>query len=632
MLPVEEIMTAQVPDNDKTKPSNTAGLSADIDAVGGQYYNDISYFIFVNSPIGFFRSTPAQDSSFIFANPAMAQMLGYKSPSEIQAILIKEIYADYADRDSFIQELLSKELVERKHIRFRKKNGDIFWASVTARVVKDDSAKALYLDGAVQDITESKTYTQRLKEEKSFSDSVIEALPGCFWLNDKEGRPIRWNKNVEVLYGYSREELEKIQSFKDITTPDTLSDLLEAASSVSNGGTGYCEYDSVTKYGKKISFAGDSRLVTINNKEYLACVEIDITRRKQIEEELKNALVEIQRLKEHIEAENIYLLNEIQEQSEHEEVIGQSKPFKKVLSTVQKVAITDTTALILGETGTGKGVLAQLIHNMSPRHDRPLIKVNCANLPSTLIESILFGHEKGAFTDATNTRMGRFEMANGSSIFLDEIAELPIELQAKLLRVIEDGEFERLGGSTTITVDTRIIAATNRNLEEMVAEKRFRQDLLFRLNVYPITCPPLRVRDGDVSLLTHFFVTKFNKKFGKSVHKISSRNMQELENHSWPGNIRELQNVIERAMINSEGKNLELYNFSALTGNNEKVNIPVKTLVEVECDHIIAMLEKADWVVEGQKGAAALLGMNPSTLRGRLRKYGIYRQNIVPKY
>ncbi len=625
-------MTDRIFESDKEKPSNKAGVSPDIESMGEQYRDSISYFIFVNSPIGFFRSTPAKDSNFVFVNPAMAIMLGYKSPSDIQSILIKEIYADPADRDSFIQKLIKQELVEREHIKFRKKNGEVFWASVTARVVRDDSSKARYIDGAVQDITESKTYMQRLMEEKNFSDSVIEALPGCFWLNDKEGRPVRWNKNVEVLYGYSREELKKIKSLKDITTPETLNDLLEAASNVSNGGTGYCEYDSVTKYGKKISFAGDSRLVTIKNKEYLACVEIDITRRKQIEEELKNALVEIQRLKEHIEAENIYLLNEIQEQSEHEEVIGQSEIFKKVLSTVQKVATTDTTALILGETGTGKGVLAQLIHNLSPRHDRPLIKVNCANLPSTLIESILFGHEKGAFTDATNTRVGRFEMANDSSIFLDEIAELPIELQAKLLRVIEDGEFERLGGATTMNVDTRIIAATNRNLEEMVAEGRFRQDLLFRLNVYPITCPPLRDRDEDVSLLTHFFVTKFNKRFGKSVNKISSKNMQELENHSWPGNIRELQNVIERAMVNSEGKNLELYNFSALSSRTDKVNTPVKTMVEVECDHLLAMLEKADWVVEGQKGAAALLGMNPSTLRGRLRKYGIYRQNIVPKY
>jgi transcriptional regulator with GAF, ATPase, and Fis domain len=229
-------------------------------------------------------------------------------------------------------------------------------------------------------------------------------------------------------------------------------------------------------------------------------------------------------------------------------------------------------------------------------------------------------------------KMGRFELADGSSIFLDEIAELPLELQSKLLRVIEEGEFERLGGAKTIRVDTRIIAATNRNLEAEVAAGRFRQDLLFRLNVYPITCPPLRRRKDDIALLTHFFIAKFNKSLGKSVSKISNKAMQALETYSWPGNIRELQNVIERGMINSSGRHLVLSGFSVPAVADHKTKLSVKTLKAVEIDHIMSVLKAAHWIIEGQKGAARLLGMNPSTLRARMRKYGIRRPGAVPQF
>jgi len=372
--------------------------------------------------------------------------------------------------------------------------------------------------------------------------------------------------------------------------------------------------------------------VTIDGKKYLSCVEIDITKRKQVEEELKQALAEIKGLRAQTEAENVYLMDEIEQLSEYKHVVGQSKAFKKLLATAKKVALTNATTLLLGETGTGKGVLAQLIHNLSPRHNRPLIKVNCANLPATLIESILFGHEKGAYTNAGSMKMGRFELADGSSILLDEIAELPLELQSKLLRVIEDGEFERLGGSKTIRVNTRIIAATNRNLEAEVADGRFRQDLLFRLNVYPITCPPLRRRKEDIALLAQFFIANYNKTLGKSVSKISNKAIQALEGYPWPGNIRELQNVVERGMINSSGRNLVLSGFSAPAAQAGKTKAAVKTLKEVEIGHILSVLKAADWVIEGPKGAARLLGINPSTLRARMRKYGVRRPGVVPQF
>lgn len=626
-------MTVRTPKtNDGRKHPKPNGASLKKKAPEGIQHDDIGYFILHSCPIAIYRTSLDPDGKTLFANPAMVRMFGYKDHDSFLATSVRTMYVDPEERDALIRELLSQGKIEKKVVEFRKQNGDRFWGAVTGRVIPDESGRPLYHDGAIEDVTETQTYVQRLVEEKCFSDGVIEAMPGLFWLNDENGKPLRWNKNVEAVYGYSPDELPNLHALKDIVTPETVQNLLDAAERALKGGSGYCEYEIVTKSGKKIAFAGDARLVTINGKKYLASVEFDITKRKQAEEKLKEALVEIKRLKAQTEAENVYLMDEIERQSEYKNVVGKSQIFQNVLATAKKVAPTNATTLLLGETGTGKGVLAQLIHSLSPRHKRPLIKVNCANLPSTLIESILFGHEKGAFTSANAMRVGRFELANGSSIFLDEIAELPLELQSKLLRVIEDGEFERLGGSKTIRVDTRIIAATNRDLEAEVEAGRFRQDLLFRLNVYPIICPPLRERRGDIALLTHYFVSKFNKSFGKSVSKISNKTMRSLEAYPWPGNIRELQNVIERAMINCNGRHLTLSGFSIATETSPRKKASVKSLREVECDHIMAVLEETDWCIEGANGAARLLGLNPSTLRGRMRKYGIRRPGVIPQF
>lgn len=595
-------------------------------------HSDISYFIFYNSPIGLFRSDLEANGMFLFANPAFIKMFGYPSEDRLLSIPVRHLYVNPEDRDTAIRELLSNGKIERKSINFIKQDGTDFWGSVTAIVISDKDGRPVYIDGAIEDITEARKDIQRLIDEKNFSDSIIEAMPGLFWLLDEKGRAVRWNKNVESVYGYNPDELSELHAIKDMVTTDTLGVLQEAHKSVLIGHSGYCEYDIITKYGQKIAFAGDARMVIIGKEKFLSCVEIDITKRKLAENKLKEAMAEINRLKTKIEAENVYLMDEIEELSEYKHVVGQSSAIKKTVAEVKKVAPTPATVLLSGETGTGKGVMAQLIHSLSPRCERPLIKVNCANLPSTLIESILFGHEKGAFTNATSMRMGRFELANGSTIFLDEIAELPIELQSKLLRVIEEGEFERLGGSKTIHVDARIIAATNRNLESEVAAGRFRQDLLFRLNVYPIICPPLRKRREDIALLTHFFVRRFNQSFGKSVKEITTQTIQTLEEYPWPGNIRELQNVIERAMINSSGPKLMLT--GSFETNRQEPQLPsgFKSLKEIECSHILTALEKTDWRIEGLKGTARLLGIHPSTLRGRMRKYGINRRRTVPQF
>jgi chemotaxis protein methyltransferase CheR len=334
------------------------------------------------------------------------------------------------------------------------------------------------------------------------------------------------------------------------------------------------------------------------------------------------ALFEIKKLKEQLEAERAYLQEEIKLEHNHKNIIGQSDGLHYVLYKVEQIARSNTIALVLGETGTGKELVARAIHGLSLRKDRALVKVNCATLPSNLIESELFGHEKGAFTGAHSRHLGRFEVADGATLFLDEIGELPLELQPKLLRVIQDGEFERLGSSHTIKVDARIIVATNRNLEEEVAKGRFRKDLWYRLNVFPITIPPLRDRMEDIPFLVDFYIKKISKRLGKSIETIPASVMHDLQNYQWPGNIRELENVLERAVINSSGPKLRLMDELTKPHNNNFATNS-KTMEAVEREHIVRVLEHTHWKVSGKNGAAEILGLNRSTLRARMRKLGI---------
>jgi formate hydrogenlyase transcriptional activator len=305
----------------------------------------------------------------------------------------------------------------------------------------------------------------------------------------------------------------------------------------------------------------------------------------------------------------------------HENIIGKSNEINYVFYMIEQIANTDTSVLVLGETGTGKELVARAIHSLSLRKDRALVKMNCAALPANLIESELFGHEKGAFTGAHSRRLGRFEVANGATIFLDEIGELPLELQPKLLRVIQDGEFERLGSSQTIKVDVRIIAATNRNLEEETLKGRFRSDLWYRLNVFPITIPPLREHVEDIPLLVDHYIKKITKRIGKTIEIVPRSVMNALQHCAWPGNIRELENVLERAVINSSGPKLRLVD--DLIKPKRDLGSIQETLEVVERDHISQTLERSQWKVSGKNGAAEMLGLNRSTLRARMRKLGI---------
>jgi formate hydrogenlyase transcriptional activator len=359
--------------------------------------------------------------------------------------------------------------------------------------------------------------------------------------------------------------------------------------------------------------------VLVQRLQLMADIFANALARQQGERALRRALDDVTRLKQQLEAENAYLREAAQAQPS--DIVGNSPALKRVLSQVDHVAPTNASVMLLGETGTGKELLAHLIHRRSRRKDRTMVKLNCVALPPTLIEAELFGREKGAYTGALTRQAGRFELADGSTIFLDEIAELPVEMQVKLLRVLEDGQLERIGSTKTLTVDVRVIAATNRDLAALVAHGKFRDDLFYRLNVFPIAVPPLRERGEDIPLLVWTFAKQFGQAIGKPVERIPQETMDALCHYPWPGNIRELRNVIERAVILSEGSTLQVPLGSAVVP--ETVGSP--TLAAAERGQILAALEQTGWRIRGPAGAAALLGLKPTTLESRIKKLGLNR-------
>lgn len=361
------------------------------------------------------------------------------------------------------------------------------------------------------------------------------------------------------------------------------------------------------------------RLLEIVSKE----IEVSVNNAKQAQE-LKNALEELEILKDQLHHENIYLKEEIRLNDNFEEIIGEDIELKKILNKVEIVAPTESAVLILGETGTGKELIARAIHNLSSRNTRSFVKVNCGAIAPTLIESELFGHEKGAFTGAVKEKIGRFEIADGGTIFLDEISELPVDLQVKLLRILQEGEYERVGSSNTQRVNVRVIAATNRNLELSIKQNKFRADLYYRLNVVPILVLPLRERKSDIPLLVNYFITQYSKKLGKNIRRISVKSHDKLLRYNWPGNIRELQNVLERNIVLSKGSTLHIED-QFIDNIELQDNVNLMRLENIERNHIVKILEKTNWKVHGEQGAASILDINPSTLRARMRKLGVTR-------
>ena len=385
----------------------------------------------------------------------------------------------------------------------------------------------------------------------------------------------------------------------------------------------------ITKSGEQREILWSNVLVadTENPKAGILSIGKDVTDQVLAEAGRDQAIQELESLKVKLEEENISLKEVIQVDHGFTEIVGKSNGLLYVLSKVQQVARTDSSVLILGETGTGKELVARAIHRESQRADKPLIRVNCAAIPTELVESELFGHEPGSFTNAIKLRRGKFELAQGGTIFLDEISEMPLDTQVKLLHVLQENEIERVGGSQAIPVDVRVISATNRQLDNEVAEGRFRADLYYRLNVYPITIPPLRNRQEDIPLLVKHFIVLFNKKFGKNITDVPPIIMETLMDYQWPGNIRELRNILERAVITCTGPELylpdELRPVQEVSLNNSIAETELLPLAEVERLHILRTLQKTDWQISGLKGASRILKMNPSTLRSRIKKLGL---------
>ena len=468
---------------------------------------------------------------------------------------------------------------------------------------------------------------QALRESEERLNLAASAAEAGLWMMEME-RGIVWAtpKLRELLLFEPDEELP-FDRFVAVVHPDDRDRVrMLVLKSLEGQEALNMEYRIVQPDGmiRWISSRGNPPSVGSGLAKRLTGVSVDVTERKQMEQELRERLNEIERLKLQLEKENLYLREEIKTGKGFQKIVGNSEALQYVFFRVQQVAPTDATVLVLGETGTGKGMVAHAVHEMSARKDKPMLTVNCAALPANLIESELFGREKGAFTGAHAKQVGRFEVANGGTIFLDEIGEMPLELQAKLLRVLQDGEFERLGSPRTVKVDVRVIASTSRDLKAEVHNHRFREDLFYRLNVFPISMPPLRMRADDISELVGHFVNKYARKIGRQIKTVPKSTIKSLQAYSWPGNVRELEHVIERAVITSAGPVLRLADRLEGEPVEAKEDL-LKDLVAVEREHILKVLRKTRWKIDGVRGAASLLGLHPSTLRFRIKKLGIER-------
>ena len=514
-------------------------------------------------------------------------------------------------------------------------DGDHFYE---ASIVTCEGDKVL---ATVRDITERRKAEEALRQSESLSRLAQQAARVGIWEWDVQTGSSVWSEMIWRLLGLEPDdEPVTVERFAGFIHPDDRDAALRKVNQVlAESDEYYDEFRIVPLKGEMLWVASKGRVTRAADGRPVRIlgVNIDITERKLAEESLKSALAEVQQLKDRLHEENIYLQEEIRVVSEFGEIIGRSEALRKVLRQAEQVAPLDTTVLILGETGTGKELLAHAIHDHSPRREHPLVKVNCAALPAPLIESELFGYAKGAFTGADTRRLGRFTLANGGSIFLDEIGELPLELQTKLLRVLEEGEFELVGSSHTEKVDVRVIAATNRNLSEAVANGTFRSDLYYRLSIFPIVMPPLRDRSEDIPMLATHFVKQLSAKLGKQIESVPPRASQALQGYEWPGNIRELRNVIERAVIITQGPKLQLQDsFDPSTARDEQhvvdlsenADIEGDTLEQSEYKLILQTLKKVHWRIEGPGGAAELLDVHASTLRSRMRKLGIGRPKV----
>jgi PAS domain S-box-containing protein len=572
--------------------------------------------------------TAMADGRYIDANPSFLAMSGYTRDELIgKTSLSLRIWVRPESRAEIVRQVRECGSVVNTEMRFRTKNGSERLLLFSAERVELAGEECLL--AASSDITEMMTAQLALQESEARFRNMADTAPALIWVSGADKACTYVNQRWLDFTGNTMEHELGNGWAAGVHPHDREKSLETYVNAFDRREQFSMEYRLRQADGNYRWIIDNGAPRFSSSGEFLGYIGscMDITDRKESEESLRMAHEEVSRLKNQLQEENIYLQEEIKLGLNFGEIIGTSEALKYVLFKIEQVAPTDSTVLISGETGTGKELVARAIHNASSRRDRPLVKVNCGALSPSLIESELFGHEKGAFTGASARKIGRFELADGATIFLDEIGELPTDLQVKLLRLIQEGEFERLGSTKTMKADARIIAATNRRLDVDVKKGLFREDLWFRLNVFPITVPPLRDRRDDIPLLVEHFASMFAHKFGKAISSVSPTTLRKLSQYTWPGNVRELANVIERAVINSQGSVLRIGE-DFLTTSAEQLSSPSKTLDEMEREYIIRILSETSWRIEGRHGAARTLGMNPSTLRARMNKLDIHKQEL----
>ena len=560
----------------------------------------------------------------LYVNEAASELTGF-STAELLGMALQDISALVpSEFDAWTETLKAKKKISRE-FNLTDKEGIAKEVEMRCHFLENDDQE--YVCILIRNIHERKSVEEKLIEttrrledlleesEGRFRD-LFEEAPIAYVHEGLDSKFIKANRAAKEMLGISDEE--SVSIFGNTLVVDSEENqrrLNEAFESINRGtNTKGVVLELRRKDNGKPLWVQWWSKPDISGL-FTRTMMVDITERILLEKE-----------QESLRAENLYLQDEIKFTHNFEEIVSKSKIFHKVLHHIEQVATTDASVLILGESGTGKELLARAVHNISKRNKRALIKINCATLPTNLIESELFGHERGAFTGALERKIGRFELADNGTIFLDEIGELPIELQAKLLRVLQEGEFERLGNPKTFKVNVRVIAATNRNLHKAIKNKEFREDLYYRLNVFQIEAPPLRERKEDIPLLVKHFVKKYEGKMNREIRHIPEKVIDALMQYEWPGNIRELENRIERALITTRGDTLQygdwIPTFESKIQQDPEVTANLK-MEEVEKAHIISVLKKTNWRISGDNGAAKLLGLNPNTLYSRMKKLGI---------
>ncbi len=574
----------------------------------------------------------------VYYSDRFKELMGY-APHEISDELDEFWNRLHPDDGEAVKLALDRHLKERApyvlDYRLRTGSGEYKWFHARGHAQWNEGGTATRVSGSIIDITARIEAEAELRSSEERFRTLMEQSPLAIEMLTPEGRISQVNAAWRRMWNVSEEEtLQVLEQYNMLTDKRILdrgmAPLVEKAFAGEDVDLPAFEYDTprtVAEMGlphiKPLSPWIQCHLYAVKDEKgeilYVVNTYVDITETKKAEIKLQHAFDEIKDLKDQLEAESAYLQEEIRLEHNYENIIGRSETLKYVMHRVEQVAATDSPVLITGETGTGKELIARTLHELSPQGKRPLVKVNCAALPGELIESELFGREKGAFTGATSTEIGRFELARGTTLFLDEIGEMPPTLQAKLLRVLESGEFERLGSSKTRHSDARVIAATNRILEEEVQVGHFRKDLWYRLKVFQITAPPLRERPEDIPLLVKWFMDDISKRTGRPVAEIPKRTMQQLLSYPWPGNVRELKHAVESAMITSQGGKLRF----ELPETELSIPSDFRPFEEMEHDYILQVLKARNWKIGGPNSAASTLGMHVNTLRGRMKKLGI---------